>query len=122
MFPEGMAIDGPGNLYLDDVNNGLIAKLDYVDPPSMSFRTATLQGVADGQDGPQLIAIQNNGTAAMTFSSIAPFRLVFPAGCSDDLHDFHSIGHRPAPARLLSTFNPRGPVRSARRLPWWTTI
>jgi large repetitive protein len=69
-FPEGMAIDGPGNLYLDDVIRGTISKMDYIDPSSMTFRTATLQDVPDVQDGPQVIAIQNHGTAPMTFGSI----------------------------------------------------
>jgi len=69
-FPEGMAVDGPGNLYMDDVIKGAIYKMDYVDPPSIIFRTATLQGVPDIQDGQQLISVQNNGTASMTFSSI----------------------------------------------------
>jgi sugar lactone lactonase YvrE len=70
IFPEGMAVDGAGNLYLDDVIKGAIYKMDLVDPPSMNFRTATLQGIADVQDGPQAIEIQNNGTTPMTFSSI----------------------------------------------------
>jgi hypothetical protein len=69
-FPEGMAVDGAGNLYLDDVIKGAIYKMDFVDPPSIIFKTATQQSVADVQDGPQVIGIQNNGTAPMTFSSI----------------------------------------------------
>jgi hypothetical protein len=71
VFPEGMAVDSSDNLYLDDVIEGKIYKMDYVDPSAITFKTATLQGVSDVQDGPQLVAIQNNGTAALTFTSIA---------------------------------------------------
>ena len=70
VFPEGMAVDSSDNLYLDDVIEGKIYKMDYVDPSAITFKTATLQGVSDVQDGPQLVSIQNNGTAPLTFSSI----------------------------------------------------
>src|SRR6185312_8580481 len=69
-YPEALALDGAGNLYRNDVVNNSIYKMDFIDPPSMLFRTATLQGVPDVQDGPQLLHIQNNGTAPLNFSSI----------------------------------------------------
>jgi len=69
-FPESLAVDGAGNLYRTDVNKNSINKMDFVTPPPMTFRTATLQGVPDVQDGPQVIQIQNNGTAPLTFNSL----------------------------------------------------
>ena len=71
IYPEGMAVDGADNLYLDDVIKGDVYKMDFVDVPSMTFKTATLKGVADVQDGPQVVSVQNNGTTPLTFSSIA---------------------------------------------------
>jgi len=70
IYPEGLAVDGGGNLYLDDVIKGSVFKLDFVDVPLMTFKTATLEGVPDSQDGPQVVSVQNNGTAPVTFSSI----------------------------------------------------
>src|SRR6185312_9960106 len=48
-YPEALALDGAGNLYRNDVVNNSIYKMDFIDPPSMLFRTATLQGVPDVQ-------------------------------------------------------------------------
>jgi len=69
-FAEGLAVDGAGNLYLNDVVNGDVDKMDLVDLPSIVFKTATLMGLADTQDGPQVITVQNNGVAALKFNSI----------------------------------------------------
>ena len=71
LFPEGLAVDSGGNLYLGDVIKGSVHKLDYVNLPSMIFKTATLAGVADVRDGPQVVTVQNNGTAPLTFTSMA---------------------------------------------------
>jgi hypothetical protein len=70
LYAEGLAVDGADNLYLDDVIRGTVSKMDYVDVPSMTFGTATLEGVADTQDGTQVVSVQNNGVAALAFTSI----------------------------------------------------
>jgi large repetitive protein len=71
IYPEGLAVDGRNNVYLDDVIRGSVYKLNYADIPPMTFKTATLQGVSDVQDGSQVVSVQNNGTAPLTFSSIS---------------------------------------------------
>jgi hypothetical protein len=70
LTPEGLALDSAGNIFLDDVLQGAINKLDYVDVPAMKFKTASLVGQFDGQDGPQVVSVKNNGTAPLTFTSI----------------------------------------------------
>jgi sugar lactone lactonase YvrE len=71
LYPEGLAVDSAGNLYLDDVIRGAVYKLDFADVPTITFKTATLKGVADGQDGPQVVSVQNNGTVPLTFTAIS---------------------------------------------------
>ena len=71
IFPEGLAVDGADNLYLDDVIRGKVYKMDYANLPSINFRTATLEGVADVDDGLQVVSVQNNGTAPLTISSLS---------------------------------------------------
>ena len=70
IFPEGLAVDGADNLYVDDVIRGKVYKLDYADLPPINFRTATLEGVADVDDGLQVVSVQNNGTAPLAISSL----------------------------------------------------
>ena len=37
--PTGVAVDGSGNVFVADTCNNAVKKLDYADPPSLSFAT-----------------------------------------------------------------------------------
>ena len=69
--PEGVAVDGAYNVYVADSGNNRIVKLDYSDPPSLTFVTPTPAGSTDTTDGTLEVTIQNYGSAALTLSGIA---------------------------------------------------
>jgi sugar lactone lactonase YvrE len=64
--PRGVGVGGSGNVYVADSGNFRVEKLDYADPPSFSFPTATLAGSADTIDGPQSQTVENIGNATLT--------------------------------------------------------
>ena len=68
--PEGIAVQGNGNIYLPDVTFGAVIKMDLVDPFPITFRTPAQVGQLDTVDGPQYLGVQNNGNAPLTFSAI----------------------------------------------------
>ncbi|MGC2637967.1 MAG: choice-of-anchor D domain-containing protein, partial [Acidobacteriaceae bacterium] len=69
-LPYGVAVDGPGNVYVTD-SSGNLRKLDFADPPSLSFATATPLGLIDTTDGTQTVQILNAGNATLKLSAIA---------------------------------------------------
>jgi large repetitive protein len=58
----GLAVDGSGNIFLDEQGVNPVVKLDYADPPSLTF--AKPEG---GTTSPQVVTVSNNGNADLTF-------------------------------------------------------
>jgi uncharacterized repeat protein (TIGR03803 family) len=67
----GVALDGGGNIYVADSNKNVVAKLDRVDAPTLTFATATPVGSTDTTDGQQTVTLANIGTSALTLSSLS---------------------------------------------------
>jgi subtilase family serine protease/sugar lactone lactonase YvrE len=64
-FPYGLAVDGAGNVYVADTGNNRLVKMDYADPPSLSF-VGTVVG-STSSDSPQTVTVENVGNAALNF-------------------------------------------------------
>ena len=69
--PYEIAVDGSGNLFVTD-GSSKAAKLDFADPPSLSFATPTFVGSTDSTDPAQTVTIQNIGSAPLLFLSPLP--------------------------------------------------
>ena len=64
----GIAVDGQGNVYTcgaDAADGAGIWKLDFADPPSLSFAT-TIIGTTSS-DSPKTVTVENAGNAALSF-------------------------------------------------------
>jgi large repetitive protein len=70
----GVAIDGAGNIYVanDDPGVNTVTKLDYADPPALTFATPTASGSIDLTDLNEQINILNNGNSPLNISAITP--------------------------------------------------
>jgi sugar lactone lactonase YvrE len=66
-LPFGVAVDGPGNLYIADFGNGRIRKVDVADPPSLSFAATTVGTVSS--DSPRTVRIGNIGNQPLIFAT-----------------------------------------------------
>ncbi|MGP8251958.1 MAG: choice-of-anchor D domain-containing protein, partial [Terracidiphilus sp.] len=77
-FPEGVAVDGSGNVFVSNPlsPNDAVYKLDYADPPSLSF-AATLAGQTSS-DSPQTVTVSNDGNANLAFSALSSYPKDFP--------------------------------------------
>jgi hypothetical protein len=69
--PEGVAVDGSGNVFVADFGNHRVVKLDYADAPSVSFATPTPVGSTDTADSPQTVTVQNVGNAPLIIGQIS---------------------------------------------------
>lgn len=67
---ESIGVEGNENLILPNVLTGVVEKLDFVDPPTLTFRSPALVGELDNADGEQAFGVQNQGNAPLTFTSI----------------------------------------------------
>jgi hypothetical protein len=65
-LPQGVAVDGIGNVYIADTRNNRVLEENVVTPPSLSF-ASTAFGALSG-DSPQTVAVANNGNADLSFS------------------------------------------------------
>jgi sugar lactone lactonase YvrE len=65
--PNGVVVDGSGNVFVSD--GGGVKKLDFSDPPSLSF-VNTLVG-STSSDSPQTVTIANDGNQPLTFSAVS---------------------------------------------------
>ena len=62
--PYGLAIDPAGNIYVADDGNSRVVRLDFFDPPSLTFAT-TAPG-STSADSPQTVTVANVGNAPLT--------------------------------------------------------
>jgi Bacterial Ig-like domain (group 3)/NHL repeat len=60
----GVALDGGGNLYGTDVTGNLVFKIDFVDPPALSFDSTNVG--TQSSDSPQVVTILNFGNADLS--------------------------------------------------------
>ena len=60
----GVAVDGAGNLVVVDAGNSAVKKLDYADPPPLTFADTTVGD--QSSDSPQTLTVSNNGNADLT--------------------------------------------------------
>ncbi len=65
LLPTGLAVDGSGNVYVADTQNNRIEKLDFSDPPSLTFASTALGSTSI--DSPQTVTVENIGNATLTF-------------------------------------------------------
>jgi sugar lactone lactonase YvrE/uncharacterized membrane protein len=78
--PEGLALDGSGNVFVADTLHNAVVKLDYADPPSLSFATTSVGSTSS--DSPRYVAITNDGNAPLVFTNIS-----YPADFPEALGD-----------------------------------
>jgi len=64
-YPADVSLDGRGNVYVADYGNERAVKLDFADPPSLSFASTAVGSTST--DSPQTVTIQNVGNAALSF-------------------------------------------------------
>ncbi|MGA9127135.1 MAG: hypothetical protein WB425_03255 [Terracidiphilus sp.] len=63
--PFGISVDGSGNLYIGNASNGQLLKLDFADPPSLTFASTAVGSTS--ADSPQTVTVENVGNAPLTF-------------------------------------------------------
>jgi hypothetical protein len=73
-------LDGNGNVFVADRGNFAVKKLDFADPPSLTF-ASTLVG-ATSTDSPKTVGIQNIGNQALTLTGLS-YPIDFPEGSGD---------------------------------------
>lgn len=62
--PFGVAVDGHDNVYIADTFNNRVLKMDFADPPSLSFAAAGVGSTSS--DSPQMVTIENIGNSTLT--------------------------------------------------------
>jgi hypothetical protein len=63
--PEGVAVDSSGNVFVADTFNNAVVKMDFSDPPRLSFALTALGSTSS--DSAQTVMLMNIGNAALTF-------------------------------------------------------
>jgi hypothetical protein len=67
-YPLGVAVDGSGNLYFDYSFTDKVDKLDFSDPPNLSFAPSHVGQTSS--DSPQTVTVSNNGNVPLILSGI----------------------------------------------------
>jgi hypothetical protein len=67
LYPTAVTVDGSGNVYIADIYGAkpLVLKVDFADPPSLSFASAAVGSTST--DSPQTVTVENVGNAALNF-------------------------------------------------------
>lgn len=63
--PWGITVDADGNVYTGYPALNQVVKIDLADPPELSFASTAVGSTST--DSPQIVTIENNGNAALTF-------------------------------------------------------
>ncbi len=64
-YPSGITFDNAGNLYVSDLGNSRIRKID-LSHSALNYPTPTTVGTADATDDPQTVIVSNIGNASLT--------------------------------------------------------
>jgi hypothetical protein len=64
-YPSSIAFDNAGNLYVSDLGNNRIRKVD-VSKSALKYPTSTMVGTSDATDNPQTAIVSNIGNATLT--------------------------------------------------------
>jgi sugar lactone lactonase YvrE len=67
--PQGIVMDGSGHLIVADNSNIAVKEIDLTAAPAQVFATTSVG--ATSSDSPRSVAVQNEGNAALTFTSLA---------------------------------------------------
>jgi hypothetical protein len=100
--PSQAAVDGNGNVFVSDHDGNSVVKLDYVDPPSLSFPTTDV-----GSQSRQLVTVSNVGNADLTFPIPA-------AGENPKLAGPFALGAATTCPRLRTTSSAAGKLATAK--------
>ncbi len=65
--PQGLAVDSAGNVFVADEGIAQLVKLDYADPPSLTFAATDVGSTST--DSPQTVTMINNGNADLVFAT-----------------------------------------------------
>lgn len=63
--PLGVGVDASGNVYVSSNAGNAVWKLDFADPPTLSFATTAFGNTSS--DSPRIVTVQNAGDAALSF-------------------------------------------------------
>jgi len=108
--PNGVALDGLGNLLADSISKDVL-KVDRADAPSLTF--AATQIYHTSADSPKTVQVENIGNAVLNFLSLT-FPADFPQAAADTCTSSTSLA--PAGNCALSIdFSPVTPLGSK---PW----
>jgi hypothetical protein len=75
--PDGVAIDGSGNLYIANTYNKQVVKIDRADAPSLKFDSTQVGSTS--ADSPKAVQVENIGNVALQFSALT-YPADFPQG------------------------------------------
>jgi hypothetical protein len=68
-IPSGIALDGPGNLYLVNTFSGRVLKIARTAAPTLSFESTKINTTS--KDSPKIVEIENIGNEALKFSALS---------------------------------------------------
>jgi sugar lactone lactonase YvrE len=63
-----LSLDGGGNVFFIDSSSNSVEKLDYADPPALTFAAATAAGSTDTTDGTLTVTVKNIGSGSATLN------------------------------------------------------
>jgi len=78
--PSDVALDGNGNVFVADRGNFAVKKLDFADPPSLTFVSTIVGGTST--DSPRTVGIQNIGNQPLALTGLS-YPTDFPEGGSN---------------------------------------
>ncbi len=71
---NSVAVDASGNIFIADGGHGRVVKLDYADPPSLTFAKTSV----GAESSPQKVTVSNIGNQALVFTALS-----YPADFSE---------------------------------------
>jgi sugar lactone lactonase YvrE len=95
--PEGLFVDANGNVFVADAALTQIVKLDYADPPSLTFASTPVGSTST--DSPQTVTITNDGNASLTLPPPS-------AGNNPSITPGFTIGNSSTCPQLTATSSP----------------
>jgi len=79
--PNGIALDGSGNVYVADTFNEQVTKIDRADAPSLTFDPTKINSTS--KDSPKTVEVENIGNASLKFSALT-YPPDFPEASGDN--------------------------------------